>query len=84
MSGHAPWSEVRRRGTPEEEAKIAEEVRSMLRENVLAQLRRRKEITQEELATVLRVAQVRVSSIKHADAPIHRGTGRRTDRAGQD
>lgn len=69
MSGHAPWSEFRRRGTPEEEAKIAEEVRSMLRENVLVQLRRRKEITQEELAAALGVSQVRVSSIEHADEP---------------
>lgn len=41
----------------------------MLRENVLAQLRRRKEITQEELAAALGVSQVRVSSIEHADAP---------------
>ncbi len=69
MSGHTPWSEVRRQGTPEEEAAIAEEVRAMLRENALAQLRRRKEITQEELAAALGVSQVRVSSIEHADAP---------------
>jgi DNA-binding XRE family transcriptional regulator len=69
MSGHRPWSEVRRRGTPEEEAEIAKEVRGMLRENALAQLRRRKEISQEELAAALGVSQARVSSIERADEP---------------
>jgi DNA-binding XRE family transcriptional regulator len=71
MSGHKKWSEIRNHHTfsPEEEAGIAAEVRAMLRENALAQLRRRKEITQEELAAALGVSQVRVSSIERADEP---------------
>ncbi|MDQ6601206.1 MAG: helix-turn-helix transcriptional regulator [Chloroflexota bacterium] len=69
MSGHRPWSEIRRRGTPEEEAEIAAEVRAILRENALMQLRRRHEISQEELAAALGISQARVSSIERADEP---------------
>ncbi len=69
MSGHRPWSEIRRRGTLEEEVKIAAEVRAMLRENALMQLRRRHEISQEELAAALGISQARVSSIERADEP---------------
>ncbi|MGI8688169.1 MAG: helix-turn-helix transcriptional regulator [Thermomicrobiales bacterium] len=69
MSGHRPWSEVRHKRSAEREAAIAKDVRATLRENALAQLRRRNEISQEELAAALGVSQVRVSSIEHADAP---------------
>jgi DNA-binding transcriptional regulator YiaG len=69
MSGHRPWSEIRRQGTPEEEAEIAAEVRTLLRENALSQLRRRREISQKELAAALGISQVRVSSIERADEP---------------
>jgi len=69
MSGHRPWSEIRHQGTPEEEAEIAAEVRAVLRENALMQLRRRREISQEELAAALGVSQVRISRIEHADEP---------------
>ncbi len=69
MSGHRPWSEIRRQGTPEEEAEITAEVRTLLRENALSQLRRRREISQEELAAALGISQVRVSSIERADEP---------------
>jgi transcriptional regulator with XRE-family HTH domain len=69
MSGHRPWSEVRRRGTPEEETEIAEEVRALLRENALAQLRRRHEISQQDLAAALGVSQVNVSRIERANEP---------------
>lgn len=69
MSGHLPWSEGRHERSAEREAAIAKDVRATLRERVLAQLRRRKEITQEELAAALGVSQVRVSSIEHADEP---------------
>ncbi len=71
MSGHTPWAEIRnkRARTPEQEAAIAEEARTILRENALAQLRRRHEITQEELAAALGVSQVNVSRIEHEDDP---------------
>lgn len=69
MSGHRKWSEIRHTRSPEREAAIAEEVRTILRENALAQLRRRKEITQEELAAALGVSQVNVSRIERADEP---------------
>lgn len=69
MSGHHPWSEIRRQGTPEEEAEIAKEVRTMLRENALSQLRRRREITQQELAAALGVSQVNISRIEHEGEP---------------
>jgi transcriptional regulator with XRE-family HTH domain len=69
MSGHRKWSEIRHARSPEREAVIAEEVHTMVRENALAQLRRRKEITQEELAAALGVSQVNVSRIERADEP---------------
>jgi DNA-binding XRE family transcriptional regulator len=69
MSGHRKWSEVRHTRSPEREAAIAAEVRATLRENALMQLRRRKEITQEELAAALGVSQVNVSRIERADEP---------------
>jgi len=69
MSGHTPWAEIRRQRprTPEQEAAIAEEVRAILRENALMQLRRRREISQQELAAALGVSQVNVSRIEHED-----------------
>ncbi len=69
MSGHRPWSEVRHERSAEREAAIVKDVRTTLRENALAQLRRRNEISQEELAAALGVSQARVSSIEHADEP---------------
>ena len=69
MSGHRKWAEVRHARAPEREAAIAEDVRAILRENALAQLRRRKEITQQELAAALGVSQVNVSRIERADEP---------------
>lgn len=69
MSGHTPWREIRRKGTPEEEAEIAAEVREILRENALTQLRRRHEISQHELAAALGISQSRVSEIERADEP---------------
>jgi DNA-binding XRE family transcriptional regulator len=67
MSGHRKWSEIRHTRSPEREAAIAAEVRAILRENALAQLRRRKEISQRELAAALGVSQVNVSRIEHED-----------------
>ena len=71
MSGHTKWSEIRKQRprTSEQEAAIAEEVRMLLRENALAQLRRRREITQQELAAALGVSQVNISRIEHEDEP---------------
>ncbi len=65
MSGHRPWSEIRHQRSPEREAAIAAEVRAVLRENALMQLRRRREISQQELAAALGVSQVNVSRIEH-------------------
>ncbi len=67
MSGHRKWSEIRHRYSAEEEAIIADNVRSMLRENALAQLRRHKELSQRELAAALGVSQVNISRIEHED-----------------
>lgn len=69
MSGHKKWSEIRNHHTfsSEDEQEIAEGVRAILRENVLMQLRRRREISQQELAAALGVSQVNVSRIEHED-----------------
>jgi len=69
MSGHRPWSEIRHQRSAEREAAIAEDVRATLRENALSQLRRRREITQQELAAALGVSQVNISRIEHEDEP---------------
>ena len=69
MSGHRPWSEVRHQRSPEREAEVAAEVRAVLRENALLQLRRRHQISQEELAAALGISQARVSSIERAGEP---------------
>lgn len=69
MSGHTKWSEIRHQRSPEREKAIAEDVRATLRENALMQLRRRHEISQEELAAALGISQARVSSIERADEP---------------
>ncbi len=71
MSGRKKWSEIRNHHafSPEDEREIAAGVRTLLRENALAQLRRRKKISQEELAAALGISQVRVSSIERADEP---------------
>jgi DNA-binding XRE family transcriptional regulator len=66
MSGRHKWSDIRRQGSPEEEAEIANEVRAMLRENALAQLRRKSEISQQELAAALGVSQMNISRIEHS------------------
>lgn len=60
MSGHRPWAEIRRSGTPEAEERIAAETRAILRENALTKLRQHEPITQGELAAALGPA--------HADA----------------
>src|SRR4051794_28834798 len=69
MSGHTKWSDIRalRPRSPEREAAIAEGVRTILRENAVAQLRRRHEISQEELAAALGASQESISSIERAD-----------------
>ncbi len=69
MSGHKKWSEVRNHHafSPEDEQEIAEGVRAILRENALMQLRRRREISQQELAAALGVSQVNISRIEHED-----------------
>lgn len=71
MSGHKKWAEIRNHHafTAEQEAEIAADVRAMLRENALMQLRRRHELTQEELAAALGISQARVSDIERAGEP---------------
>lgn len=69
MSGHRPWAEIRRTGTPEVEAQIAAEKRAILRENALTKLRQHERVTQQELAAALGTTQVNVSRIEHADEP---------------
>jgi DNA-binding XRE family transcriptional regulator len=65
MSGHTKWSEIRHCYSPEDEAKIASEIREGLRKNALAQLRQRKEISRLELAAALGVSQVNISRIEY-------------------
>ena len=71
MSGHTKWSEIRaqRKRTPEEEAAIAAEVRTILRINTLMRLRRNEFINQEELAATLGTIRGNASRIERTGEP---------------
>jgi DNA-binding XRE family transcriptional regulator len=71
MSGHTKWSEIRNlhHFTPEEEEKIRQGARVILREDALMKLRQHQHVTQRELAAALGVSQVNISRIEHEDDP---------------
>lgn len=69
MSGHYPWSEIRHKGTPQEEAETAAETREILRENALDKLRQQRHVTQRELAAALDEPHANVSRIEGEDEP---------------
>ena len=71
MSGHHPWSEIKRKGenNPEREARVAEYRRAIDDAIKLADLRRGQGKTQTELAETLGISQTRVSQIEATGNP---------------
>jgi DNA-binding XRE family transcriptional regulator len=69
MSGHTPWSEIKRRRpkSPERQARIAAGVREMLLISHLTALREARGLTQSALATEVGVSQARISQIENQD-----------------
>jgi DNA-binding XRE family transcriptional regulator len=65
VSGRHKWSEIRRGGPPEAEARIAAYRRSNRAILRLAQAREERGVTQEELARALEVGQAHVSRVEH-------------------
>ena len=65
MAGHRPWREIRRQQSPEQERRIAEEVRTMLLIADLTALREARALTQSALAHEIGVSQARISQIEH-------------------
>lgn len=76
MAGHRPFSELTKDFSPEQRRRIDEEKRQLLREMRLHELRRARELTQQDLAERLQVnqpavakmeqrADVYVSSLRH-------------------
>jgi transcriptional regulator with XRE-family HTH domain len=65
MSGRRNWSEIRRVGTSEAEARIAAYRRANRAILRLAQAREERGVTQEELARALDVGQAHVSRVEH-------------------
>ena len=58
------WEDVRRKGTPEREARITAEVRAELAKLPLSEMRRARLMTQVRLAEVLRVDQGAISKLE--------------------
>jgi transcriptional regulator with XRE-family HTH domain len=65
MSGHRPWSEIKRRRTPEDQARIDAGVREMLVIADLTALREARALTQSALAAEVGVSQARISQIEN-------------------
>jgi hypothetical protein len=64
MSGHRPWSEIRRQRTPEVQARIDAKVREMMVIVDLVALREAREKTQSAPAASDGVSQARFSEIE--------------------
>ena len=64
MTGHRPFSELRKRMTPERRARNAEETKRLLASMALHELRRARERSQEELARELKVGQPAVAKLE--------------------
>jgi transcriptional regulator with XRE-family HTH domain len=64
MSGHRPFSVLRKRMTPARRAHNAEATRHMLADMALHEVRQARERSQEELARVLKVGQPAVAKLE--------------------
>lgn len=67
MAGHRPWNEIKRKRSPEDQARISAGARAMHVIAALTALRESQGITQSVLASSLGVSQPRVSQIEHHD-----------------
>ncbi len=64
MTGHRPFSELRKAMSPERRARNAEATKHMLAEMALHELRQARERSQEELARALKVGQPAVAKLE--------------------
>jgi DNA-binding transcriptional regulator YiaG len=64
MTGHRPFSELRKRIAPERRTRNAEATRRMLAEMALHELRQARERSQQELARALKVGQPAVAKLE--------------------
>jgi len=64
VTGHRPFSELRKRMTPERRARNAEASKRMLASMALHELRQARERSQEELARELKVGQPAVAKLE--------------------
>ena len=64
MAGHRPFSELTKDFSPEQRRRIDEERRELLREMRLHELRRARELTQQDLAERLNVNQPAVAKLE--------------------
>jgi len=64
MTGHRPFSELRRRMTPERRARNVEATKRMLASMALHELRQARQRSQEELARELKVGQPAVAKLE--------------------
>lgn len=64
MSGHHPFSELRKRMTPARRARNAEAARRMLAGMALHELRQARDRSQQELARALKVGQPAVAKLE--------------------
>ncbi len=60
-----PFSTLRQRMSPEAQRKASERTRVLIEEMKLDEIRRARELTQQELAEVLDISQTAVSKIEH-------------------
>ncbi|TWU59627.1 helix-turn-helix domain-containing protein [Crateriforma conspicua] len=67
MTGRNKWSKLKEQMSPERREHIAEGVRQLEAEMVLAELRKHSGMTQKELAEILGVSQPTLSSQEHQD-----------------
>lgn len=64
MAGHRPFSDLTKDFSPEQRRRIDEEKRELLREMRLHELRRARELTQQDLAEKLNVNQPAVAKLE--------------------
>ena len=64
MSGHRPFAELTRKLSPKRKARVAARVAELKAEMVLAELRRARRRSQEELARALKVNQPAVAKLE--------------------
>lgn len=67
MTGRNKWSKLQEQMSPERQARVADGVRQMKAEMVLAELRKHSGMTQSELAEILGVSQPTLSGQEHQD-----------------